>query len=325
MFPINKILDKILSILRQNKYFQKSVQILPRRAKQLEKMAYMKKDYAFKDLWRNIELNARELATSRVLSHKFLLGKLPPSFLLIRPEVFIEKKDRIIKKLMTNYNPSKDRNKVKADQSEYFSGCSTFLNSISDGFLLDETEQVGKGEEEESSIPKVQNRNIMSVLNKINEKNEKKLEKQFNEQQEKLRKHLITQQKMGLHPRNPEIMPLEYHQMQHDPSYYEMDEKMEYYDPMHKSEEAYQYDQYQEYDPCMEMRQELRMPLQPEFQNIPQEPVKNEYSPTAAPQIQEQFAVKQTPVDPRKKVKSQAPEEKTNAEENDEYDPLQNF
>jgi len=89
--------------------------IIPKRAKQLEKIAFMKKDFAFKDLCRNIEINAKELATSRVLSHKFLLGKLPVHFLLIRPEVFCEKKDKIIKKLMINYNPGKDRKKIKND------------------------------------------------------------------------------------------------------------------------------------------------------------------------------------------------------------------
>jgi hypothetical protein len=298
--------DRILSILRENKYFQKSVQILPKRAKQLEKIAFMKKDWAFKDLWRNIEINTKELATSRVLSHKFLLGKLPSSFLLVRPEVFIEKKDRIIKKLITNYNPSKDRKKTKQDQ--------------------DGTEQVVKSEEEEDTNPKVQNRSIMSVLNKINEKQEKKLEKQFNEQQERFRKRMLTQQKMGLHPMNSEIMPVEYHQMPHHPMYYEMDEKMQFYGPMQKSEEVYHYDQYQEYDPWMEIGDDLRMPMQqPEYQNFPQNPMKNEYSPTVAPQPQPEFFEKQIPADPRKKVASQNPEAKTNSEENDEYDPLQNF
>lgn len=97
---------------------------LQKRAKQLEKIAFMKKNCQFKDLCRNIELNVREMGTSRLLSHKFLLGKLPVNFLLINHEKFCEKKEKIVKKLITNYQPNKDKVKVKkSDEGKVYRPC----------------------------------------------------------------------------------------------------------------------------------------------------------------------------------------------------------
>lgn len=110
--------DRILAILRTNKYLNSAKDTLPKRAKQLEKIAFMKKDCQFKELCRNIEINVKELATSRLLSHKFLLGKLPASFLLIKPEKFWEKKDKIVKKLLTTYQPNKARTTQKQSEDE---------------------------------------------------------------------------------------------------------------------------------------------------------------------------------------------------------------
>jgi len=78
-------------VLKKNKYLASAKDTLSKRAKQIEKIASLKKDVKFVDLCRNIELNAQEMATSRILSHKFLIGKLPVTFLLIKPEIFCEK------------------------------------------------------------------------------------------------------------------------------------------------------------------------------------------------------------------------------------------
>ena len=102
-------LDKILLILRKNKYFTSAKDTLVKRARQLETIAYMKKEFTYKDLWYNIELNVKELSTSRILSHKFLLGRLSPRFLLINHEKFCERKDKILKKLLKNYKPKEGK------------------------------------------------------------------------------------------------------------------------------------------------------------------------------------------------------------------------
>ena len=100
-------LEKILTILKKNKYFSSARDILPKKARQIEKIAYLKKDHKFKDLCFNIELNVKELSKSRILSHKFLIGKLPVNFLLINHEKFCEKKEKIIKKILTQHQAKK--------------------------------------------------------------------------------------------------------------------------------------------------------------------------------------------------------------------------
>ena len=74
-------------------------------------MAYMKKNHPFKDLCRNIEINVKELSTSKILSHKFLLGKMPVNFLLIKPEIFCEKKDKLLKQLGVSHKRNLERGK----------------------------------------------------------------------------------------------------------------------------------------------------------------------------------------------------------------------
>ena len=101
------LLDRILEILKRNKYFESARETLPKRAKQLEKIVSLKKDVKFVDIWRNIEWNVKEMATSKQISRMFILGKLPVNFLLLKPERFWDKKDRIIGRLTEKLQDSK--------------------------------------------------------------------------------------------------------------------------------------------------------------------------------------------------------------------------
>ena len=157
----------------------------------------------------------------------------------------------------------------------------------------------------------------MSVLNEINKKSELKLEQDMRDKQERMKKKILIQQKMGIVHQN--IDHVAHNQYS---SYGDVDQQM-YYNSDNN------YEQYREYDPYINNGQD-------DYDPYHEERVKSEYiNQIGQPQMMNTML--QYPYDPRcppHMVWNQSqiqPEynnksiENENNEEGEDYDPLQNY
>lgn len=292
-------LEKILTILKQNKYLSSAKKILEGKAKKLEKIAFMKKGFQFKDLCYNIELNVKEMSKSRLLSQKFLLNKIPDNFLLINHEKFCEKKERIIQKALLGHKKAKVNVKPNTDSG----------GNLLQFKLLDIEKKEVKMESDKIEVkPK---KNILSYLSELTQKKGIQEEIEKKEKDERIRKKILEQQRMGYNVHHEEHYP----NVPQEQQYYEHEQHYPYQDYNHYMSHEQQYvdypphsdikDEYANYeDNSLDKRQYNYPPMQFQ-QNLP--------FPTE-PHVQ--MAYMKNPEIIQSETK---PEQKT---DEDEYDPL---
>lgn len=292
-------LEKILTILKQNKYLSSAKKILADKAKKLEKIAFMKKGFQFKDLCYNIELNVKEMSKSRLLSQKFLLNKIPDSFLLINHEKFCEKKEKIIQKSLLGHKTAranaKPNTEIGGNKLEFMS-------------IDIEKKEVKNESDKVETKPK---KNILSYLSELTQKKGIQEEIEKKEKEERIRKKILEQQRMGYNVHHEEHYP----NVPQEQQYYEHEQNYPYqdYDNYMPHEQ-----QYVDYPPHSDIKDEYanfqENSLDKRQYNYP--PMQFQQNMAFPPEPHVQMAYMKNPEIGQSEPK---PDQKT---DEDEYDPL---
>lgn len=126
-----------------------------------------------------VELNIKEIGKSRMISQKFLVGKLPMSTLMLKPEIFSRKMSEVSQKLQNAY-VAKKMEKVKNEEGK--------------GDVVKDEPTTNL---DNTSVPT--RKNIIDVMSNINKKKQAKMENDKIEAETRARKRMLDNIKMGRH------------------------------------------------------------------------------------------------------------------------------